>query len=181
MLKRKFGNRSDWKRVIEKEYIHTTIHTKQFTGIVSLLHMQKVETPLLVQYGNKDICIVADGYIWLQHFPENEHYSLTTMFNEKGEIVQWYIDICLKNGCDKDGPWMDDLFLDIIVLPSGEVILKDVDEIEEALSKGIINELLYQLAWKETKKIQEMLKQDKFPLLNLAKKHKEYLFMLISS
>lgn len=181
MLKRKFGNRSDWKRIVEKEYIHTSIHTKQFKGIVSLLHVQKVNTPLFVQYGNKDICIVADGYIWLQHFPENEHYSLTTMFNAEGEIVQWYIDICLKNGFDNDGPWMDDLFLDIIVLPTEEVFLKDEDEIEEALSKGIIDEFLYQLAWTETNKIQEMLKQDKFLLLNLAKTHKEYLLRLISS
>lgn len=30
-------------------------------------------------------------------------------------------------------PWMDDLFLDFIVLPSGGIIEKDADELEEAL------------------------------------------------
>lgn len=62
------------------------------------------------------------------------------MFDNKGNIVQWYIDICLKNGLDRNIPWLDDLFLDIILLPSEEVIQKDADELEEAYLNGIIEE-----------------------------------------
>ena len=181
MLKRKYGNRANWKRLVEKEIIHTTIDTDDFKGTVSLIKMKKVTSPLYVQYGDNQICIAGEGYIWLQHFPANEHYSLTTMFNGEGKIVQWYIDICLKNGIENDVPWMDDLFLDIIILPTGEVIIKDVDELNEALAQGVIDEILYQLAWNEKNKIEALIKQGSFTILKLVKTHKDYLLTLQSS
>lgn len=181
MLKRKFGNRSDWKRLLDKDVIHTTFDTEDFKGTVSLVKINKVTSPLNVQYEHKQICIAGDGYIWLQHFPTKEHYSLTTMFDAEGEIVQWYIDICLENGIENDVPWMDDLFLDIIIFPTGEVILKDVDELSEALSQGVIDERLYQLAWNEKNKIEGLIKQGKFNILNLARTHKDYLLTKMSS
>jgi len=178
MLKRKFGNRPDWKRLLEKETIHTTFDAGDFKGAVSLVKMIKVTSPLFVQYGHRQICIAGEGYIWVQHFPTNEHYSLTTMFNAEGEIVQSYVDICLENGIENEVPWMDDLFLDIIILPTGEVIIKDEDELNEALSQGVIDEFLYQLAWNEKNKIVELIKQGDFHILNLVKIHKDYLLTL---
>lgn len=32
----------------------------------------------------------------------NQHHSVTTMFDDKGQIVQWYIDICLANGVSEN-------------------------------------------------------------------------------
>lgn len=46
---------------------------------------------------------------------------MTTVFNEKGEVVQWYIDICNEIGITKGIPWYEDLILDLVVLPTGEV------------------------------------------------------------
>ena len=54
------------------------------------------------------------------------------MFNEKVTIIQWYIDICIQNGVENGRPFWDDLYLDLIVLPYGEMIQKDADELEEA-------------------------------------------------
>lgn len=181
MLKRKFGDRADWKRLVEKETIHTTFDTDDFKGAVSLVKIKKVTSPLYVQYRHSEICIAGEGYIWLQHFPTNEHYSLTTMINAEGEIVQWYVDICLESGIENGVPWMDDLFLDIIILPTGEVIIKDVDELNEALSQGVIDEFLYQLAWSEKNKIELLITQGNFSILNLVKIHKDYLLTLKSS
>lgn len=95
--------------------------------------------------------------MWLQQFPIDKKHSVTTMFDTTGNILQWYIDICLKNGLDRNRPWMDDLFLDIIVLPSGEVILKDVDELEEAYLNGIIDKPLYNIAREEANNITELI------------------------
>ena len=97
------------------------------------------------------------------------------MFDHNGNIVQWYIDICKENGIENNVPWMDDLFLDIVVLPSGEIIEKDADELEDAYSKRIIDKRLYDLAWDEMKKLKGLIIERNFELIRLSKNHKEIL------
>lgn len=58
-------------------------------------------------------------------------------------------------------PWMDDLYLDIIILPSGEVIQQDADELEEA--------------WEESARINALVKNGEFHLLRLSEEHKDLL------
>ena len=175
MLERKYGDRSDWKRVIKREYKQRFLETDDFKGYITLLNVQQVSAPLFVQYAGKRICIVDDGYSWLQHFPCEKHYSLTTMFNYKGDVVQWYIDICFETGIEKNRPWLDDLFLDIVVLPSGEIILIDEDELEDALADGVIDESLYNMACEEADHIIGLIKVNKFELLKKSREHKELL------
>lgn len=98
------------------------------------------------------------------------------MFNANGDKVQWYIDICLCNGIENDIPWMDDLFLDIVLLPSGEIIEKDADELEDALTAGIIDKPLYDLAWNEVKNLKSLISSGNFDLIKLSNRHKELLF-----
>lgn len=179
MLKRKFGDRSEWKRILERKYAQTYLNTKEFTGYITLLNTLKVTEPLSVSYGEKRVCIVNDGYMWLQQFPLDKKHSVTTMFNENGKIVQWYIDICYKNSIENNVPWMDDLFLDIILLPSGELIEKDANELEDAYAKGVITKSLYDLAWSELNIIKEQIKSEKFQLVNLSNQHKDILAALL--
>lgn len=175
LLKRKYGDRSGWKRVTKREYIQSFLDTEEFKGYVTLLKVHRVSEPLFVKYGEKNVCIVNDGYSWLQHFPIGKSHSLTTMFDSKGEVVQWYIDICQINGCENDIPWLDDLFLDIVVLPSGEIFQLDVDELEAALAVGIIDNNLYNNACYEADRINNLIKSNKFVLMTLAKEHRELL------
>ncbi|WP_079508588.1 DUF402 domain-containing protein [Mesobacillus jeotgali] len=173
-LKRKYGDRADWKRVIHKEFTQEFFEEEGFHGYVTLIKVHKVTEPLYFHYGNKEICIVNDGYTWMQHFPAGSQHSLTTMFNAGGEVVQWYIDICLQNGIENGRPYMDDLFLDVIILPGGEVLYKDYDELLAAFSSGIINENLYKTAIIEAKKIKRLAEANEFKLLQIARIHKEY-------
>lgn len=176
LLKRKYGDRSNWKRVLEREYVQSFLETETFEGHLTLLKIVKVEEPLYAKYFDRNICIADDGYLWMQQFPSDKYHSVTTMFNTEGEVVQWYIDICYMNGVSTDNvPWMDDLFLDIVVLPSGEVVQKDVDELEDALFSNIINKHQYDLAWNEFNRINAALKEDNFNLLKLSKEHKDFL------
>jgi uncharacterized protein len=175
-LKRKFGNRGKWKRLIEREYAQEYIVSNDFTGYIALLKINKVTEPLFVQYGADKLCIVDDGYYWLQHFPKNKFYSVTTMFDTNGDVVQWYIDICSKNGINREGiPWMEDLFLDIIVLPSGRNILKDADELETAFAGKVIDEDAYNLAKREANRLIKLIDNKSFNLLKLSKPHKNLL------
>lgn len=168
---RKYGNRSDWKRIIKREYAQTYVETKEFSGYITLLNLMEVTEPLWVQYGENRICIVDNNYMWLQHFPVGKNYSLTTMFDANEKIVQWYIDICYEVGIENGVPWMDDLILDVVVLPTGEIIRLDEDELEEALENGSIDQTMYDLAHYEAKRIISLIKKDKINLLEFSKIH----------
>ncbi|WP_246111036.1 DUF402 domain-containing protein [Sporosarcina luteola] len=172
MLKRKYGSRYDWKRIVDRRYAEQYISTTQFTGYVTLLEMDNVAAPLFMTYKGRGVCIANKGYSWLQHFPDGEQFSVTTVFDSTGQIVQWYIDICRENGyCLTNGPWMDDLFLDLIILPSGEIIEKDIDELEEALNSQLISDDEFALAWAEFDRIKTLAAQNRFELLGLTKEH----------
>ncbi|MFS0688338.1 DUF402 domain-containing protein [Sporosarcina sp. 179-K 8C2 HS] len=172
MLKRKFGSRYDWKRIVERGYVEKYISTPQFKGYITLLQMHNVTGPLYKNYRGRAVCIADKGYSWLQHFPDGKHFSVTTVFDSSGQIVQWYIDICRENGyCHMNGPWMDDLFLDLIVLPSGEIIEKDIDELEAAHSSQVISDDEFALAWTEFDRIKTMVAENSFDLLERTHGH----------
>jgi uncharacterized protein len=178
-VKRKFGNHKGWKRILEKQYAQTFIITDEFTGYLSLFHSIKVAESVTKRYNQKEVCILDDGYMWLHQYPLKKNHSITTMFNGDGEIVQWYIDICLEQGTENNVPWMDDLFLDIAVLPSKEVFILDEDELEIAFRERAISKEQYDLAWKEASDIIEQLKLGEFRLLELAHKHMKQLKKLL--
>ncbi|MBP1994449.1 DUF402 domain-containing protein [Paenibacillus eucommiae] len=175
-MKKKFGDRLDWKRVAKRAYAQAYLENDDFTGYITLIRMDQVTEPLFAQYGDKNLCIVDTGYMWLQHFPVGKLHSVTTMFDAAGHIVQWYIDICQGNEIDERSvPWFNDLYLDLIVLPTGEVFEKDAAELDEALSKGVISEFAYIQAWEETHRLMELIKAGKFDLLKLTESHLEVL------
>jgi uncharacterized protein len=175
ILKRKSGDRSGWKRVLKRKYAQTHIDTAEFCGYITLLQTVKVAEPLTVPYSNEKLCIVDDGYMWLQQFPQDQHHTVTTVFDAKGQIVQWYIDITLCNGVESGIPWMDDLFLDLVLFPSGDLIVLDADELEDALSTGMIDQSQYDLAWDEVKRLKKLISSGSFDLIKLSRGHMELL------
>lgn len=172
MIKRKYANRAKWVRLEKKRYTQEFLVTPEFEGVVGLLCMDLVEKILSVYHTGKEVCIVNDGFQWLQHFPKGKHHTVTTIFDEQGQIVQWYIDISLQNGLEEGIAYMDDLFLDIILLPTGEVFEKDKDEIEVALADGTISRMQYDLAYREFYRLLEEIQRDRFPYVKMARVHK---------
>ncbi|MGE8002383.1 hypothetical protein [Lysinibacillus sp. NPDC093216] len=69
MLKRKYGDRAEWQRVIERKYSQSYLDTREFKGFITLLKATRVTEPLFVNYREKKLCIVDNGYLWLQQFP----------------------------------------------------------------------------------------------------------------
>ena len=77
-------------------------------------------------------------------------------FNEKNEVIEWYFDISRRIGIENGIPYEDDLYLDVVVKPNGEIFLLDEDELKEAYDRLEINETEYQ----EAKKIaNELIKE----------------------
>lgn len=50
MIKRKYGDRPNWKRIREKKYSQLYLKTAEFKGYITLLHTVKVTEPLIIKY-----------------------------------------------------------------------------------------------------------------------------------
>ena len=171
-MKRLRADRPNWPRILRRHFSMTAVDAPDFSGYITLIQFEKVREPLLKSFAGTAVCLVDDGYAWLQQFPRQAHHSVTTMFDAQGEVVQWYIDVCLRQGLDADGvPWVEDLYLDIVVMPSGECLLYDEDELEAALAQGEISTADYDLAWREARRILAFVEKGEFELLLLAQEH----------
>ncbi len=172
-MKRLIANRPEWKRILQKRFYCSFLSTPEYTGHVTLLCMDQIREPLWIRAGDDPTCIVNTGYSWLQHFPLGEHFAITTMFDEREKIIQWYIDICLRQGVTENNiPWFDDLFLDVEFTPNGDLRLLDADELDDALDTGEISKSEYDLALCESERIMAQIKQGKFAILGLCEQHR---------
>jgi len=171
-MKRKFIDKEDWPRVTEKRFKCTYINNEEFNGYVSTVYIDKVKEPLNVSTNGKEFCLADEGYIWLQHVPLKRNYALTTMYNSNKEIVQWYFDICKPYEISESGvPFFQDLYLDVVVLPSGKVILLDQHELSHALKSGAISEKEYSDANKQATLLIEDIKNGTNDLLQFSKEY----------
>jgi predicted RNA-binding protein associated with RNAse of E/G family len=153
-----------------------TMDGDEFRGLVTLYRIHELREPLWKEYNGRKLCLADRGYLWMQHFPRGEHFVVTTMFDDKNRVVQWYIDICKTQGLtDQQVPWFDDLYLDVVVLPSGEVFLLDEDELEDAVRKGVVSNKDAALARKTAGRLLSAIRNGRFRYFTLSLKHRKAL------
>lgn len=175
-MKQRAADRLPWPRVTAGRFVTHAFATTEFQGVATLLCIDAVREPLWVDWQGHRSCICDSGYTWLQHFPTNTHYAVTTQFNEQGQVVQWYIDSCNHHWVDERGiPWWEDLYLALLVFPDGGCHIADADERDDPLHRGVIDTNLHTLAWQEARHLQSTIQAGAFPLLALANAHRLYL------
>ena len=156
-MKRKYADYPGWERVLEKEYKNKYFNNDDFKGNVSLLTAVKVKEKLVV--GDDNIVILDDGFKWLEMYPENnKNIAISICINAKNEIMEWYFDIAKDSSVTEEGvPYIDDLYLDVILSPDGEIRIIDQDELQDALDNKDITkedfELAYTVAYELIKKL----------------------------
>lgn len=161
-MKRKRADRPGWRRVKRLGYQEKWVDALSFTGYAVRLTLDEVSDPAYMPVGEKILCVGDRGYVYLQYFPHDQAYAVTKMLDELGNTVQWYIDICKGHGKDENGHiWYDDLYLDIVVLPEGEVYLLDQDELDEALQKGMITSEEHRFACETADKLLKEIMEGK--------------------
>ncbi|WP_026591269.1 DUF402 domain-containing protein [Bacillus sp. UNC437CL72CviS29] len=166
-MKRKYGDGSSWNRLIEKTYEVKAIEQ----GMLGILRIQKVKEPSYKKYNDRELCIVDAGYTWVQYFINNKNFAITAMLNEKRELVQYYIDVAKEYKIDERGmPYFDDLYLDVVLLPNGDIYLLDEDELEEAYRDGDISKEEYNESVDTAKWLIEVIEKEKFPWITLLEK-----------
>ena len=150
--------RNGWPRVTEREYAWKYVKDNKLDGIVSLIAIKKVLEPNSKTMGGKRYVITDEGYYWFQYAPKDGRFWLTVMLDPSLSVIQYYIDITGCNEVFSDGSaYFFDLYLDIVMLPDGELFVLDADELNEALHSGSITREMHDRAWKTCNEIKAFL------------------------
>jgi uncharacterized protein len=175
-MKRKIASHDGWQRIFESRFNMTQLETPAFAGVVTRFDMIKVREPLFVNYNTERLCIADTGFTWLQHFPRNANYVVSSIFDANGNLVQHYIDVILEQGLDERRiPWYLDLYLDVIVTCSGQVMLKDVHELENAFETREITKAQFDFAHVTASSLISRIQFGNFGFLELAVQHHKHL------
>ncbi|CAM3010186.1 DUF402 domain-containing protein [Hathewaya histolytica] len=169
-MKVKYADHIKWNRILEKDFNFKYIDRDEFRGYAAISYFKKVTAPRYAEMNGVDYLILDEGHTWIQYFPEGLNYAVTVMFDCNKKIVQWYFDICTSNKIDERGiPYFNDLYLDVVLLPKGDTMLLDEDELEEALKIGDITEEEYHMAKEVAEDILKELKEDKNSIVHFSK------------
>lgn len=167
-LKKRYSDRFLGGRVKQSEQKVISVNEKNFTGDIYFYNFLEVKEKMIIPNGK---CIIDNNYKWLEFYDYNSKVKLTAIYNEKNEIVEWYFDIAREIGKENNIAYEDDLYLDVVVTPNGEIILLDEDELKEALNRKEITNLEYENAYEETKKLVNRLQGKNNELLEFTNKY----------
>lgn len=152
-IKKKHLDRREWYTDSERNYSCLYHRDEFFQGGIGLITFTGLSKPDIVDTVEGPFCIADQGYQWLELAPENGHFVLTAMFHDE-QLFQQYIDITLMNDVAENGDAVFfDLFLDVVILSDGTPRIVDSEELDAALSGGIITRKEYNLATQAAEKI----------------------------
>lgn len=160
-MKRSRLSYDEWTCIKSKKLTGKQISTDFFEGYIGVLEIEEVSEKQIWKFNGEDIVVCDNGLKWVSILPRNDFYCITAMMNEENDILLWYIDMIAAQGMDADGiPYFDDLYLDLVVYPDGTIIIDDMDELEDALSKKDITQEQFDLAICTSDKLQVGLLSD---------------------
>lgn len=152
MLKKRYANASTNKDILSSDFKYIEENSKEYNGYISLLKINTVSKRCMVPRDNReDDCVLDNGYVWLQFYLFDKNYAINSIYNDKLEIVEWYFDIINSVSIENNIPFIEDMYLDVVVTNRGEVIVLDEDELQDALDNKIITLEQFNLALKTGK------------------------------
>ncbi len=173
-MKRSKLSYDEWKCIETKKLKGKRVNTDFFKGYIGILEIEKVTQKQIWRFNDEDIIVCDNGLKWLSILPQNDFYCITTMMNENDDILLWYIDMIAEQGIDEDFiPYFDDLYLDLVVYPTGMIKVDDMDELEEALAREEITEEQFNLAINTSNKLKNGLLSSINNLVDFTMKCKE--------
>ena len=174
-IKKKPISRNDWKRVVKKKIAYCEV--KEKPGMACLIQAKEITAPLVKSCFGRELKLLDVDYYWLQLAFKDENCWLTVMFDEKGNFVQYYVDITRRNIIDGENSYFEDLFLDVIFGNDNEIEILDAEELRIALEENVINQEEYEFANKKAKQIIDYILKNRnrcdticFQYFNILKK-----------
>lgn len=154
--------------VLEVEHKIKSINNEDFKGDIYLNNYIKILEPYFLEKG---LCIQDTNYKWLKFFDYDSKIQLTAVYNPNSEIVEWYFDIARSIGKENGIPYEDDFYLDVVLTPSGKVILLDEDEFEEAFNRKEMTKEEYDEGYQIANDLMEKLKGNVDNVLKFTNKY----------
>lgn len=92
--------------------------------------------------------------------------KVSKFYRDDDSLLYWYIDIVeYSTGADKSELIVTDLLADVIISPSGKMKVVDLDELAEALEKGLITQEQTINCMKQLNDLLTLIYRDKFDTL----------------
>lgn len=152
-MKRRFAEPKNHKSIKEYDFKTEYIKNEIYDGYVSVSKIKKVEEDWFVPRDDEtEVCILANNYTWIMLYPKNQKYAITAMYDENNQIIEWYFDMVKNIGIENGIPYIDDLYLDLVITKDGETYILDENELQEALDNNDITKEDFDTAY-ETLKI----------------------------
>ncbi|SHK35524.1 hypothetical protein SAMN02745248_02358 [Hathewaya proteolytica DSM 3090] len=170
-------------RVLKQKNMLKKINCDKFYGYVNLCYFEEIKYPKFIVFRDNKINIWDNGYCWVQYFELGREYSVTAMYDKNNVLKQWYIDICKPVKVNRKGiPYFRDMYLDLVVLPSGQMEVLDEDELQEALENHHITTREYKRAYEVLEQLKDRVKKGNISEMNMSKTNliqlKEELFAM---
>lgn len=155
--------RDEWRRITDKKCKYGRFARGDFSGYAGVIEIISISEPFFRRSVGKLKCLADAGYAWVQLSPDSGEWWLTAMLDPRGEIIQYYFDITLKNFVSPTGePRFIDLYLDIVSDPDGNWELLDRDELDAALNAGDITAETHALAMARYEKLIKRIEGNEF-------------------
>lgn len=176
-MKINYADRRNDKNILKKKFKIKDSKDEEFSGKISLIEIEDLRENFEANRpdGTSQI-VIAKGYKMMLYYPNKEKYSMTVMYDNKWNLLQWYFDI-EKDKCKYDLgiPYNEDFYLDVVVLPDGRFYTLDEDELEEVFQNKLISKDEYHMAYETRNKVIEMIKNDFIKLCDFTQKSLESL------
>lgn len=147
----------DTWNINQQEYYQTSVENEKYAGYLALLKIVKNDhVSVWSWHGKEKLKVSGKNVRWLMILPKDCNYCIKMMLNPRGKCFLWYIDMIDSVGVDSDGIYyFNDLFLDLLVHPSGEIVVGDRDELDAAYEQKIITKDQYEKAIKTAEELME--------------------------
>jgi len=159
-----------YAKVEEGEYIQKRIDEEFFKGYVCNVKFKDVKNPIIIKNEIREFYIKNNGYEWFEVYPDNANYAITIMFDDNKNLIEWYFDIAKEVGIENDIPYEDDLYLDMLIMPDGQKVVLDEEELLEALNLGKIMQSDVDLAYQTLKQLESQYVNNFEYLIKLTNK-----------
>lgn len=157
-LKKRYSDKNVNNRVQKSEQKVISVNEEEFSGDIYFYNFLEVKKTLTIPNGK---CILDNNYKWLEFYDYSSRIKLTAIYDGNDKIIEWYFDIARKIGKDNGVPYEDDMYLDVVVTPKGDIILLDEDELKEAFDKKEMTKEEFDGAYKIANDLMEKLKDSK--------------------
>ena len=172
-MKRKRFGAYRWSSILRKRYKQQVFSREDFRGIVGLLYIDESTQDTFWELKGMPVEVCGKGMKWLQMMPEERNCVITAMISPENTINLFYIDMIGGGGLDEEDQiaYFDDLFLDLIIHPSGIFHVDDRNELDDAYAQGKITKELYEHALMTCENLQEQLSKHFDEFMEFCKRY----------